>query len=143
MALHRYRTRYGTVLKADGCRDDYPNIKTVTIGSGRRAETYTLQAPAIRSLRVVAARLGGPWRPRAVKVTGTIRSCEYQAQLYAQDSSRYAHPASTLHTHGLAIDVDTNFLRAHPEVKRMLLNHGWNQSRPVDEPWHFSFRLTA
>lgn len=134
----KYKTRYGTVFHSERCKDDWSNIREVTLGPGA---TYKLQRPAIKSLRAVASDLGGPWSAKPVRVTGTWRSCEYQASLYAKDSSRYANPNSTLHTQGLAIDVHTGYLNA--KVRDSLLKHGWHQSRPVDEPWHFSFRLTA
>jgi hypothetical protein len=145
--IERFRTRYGTVFHSSTCKDDWPNLATVTLVNNvvtrRKQEgaTYTLQSPAIKSLRAVARDLGGPWRPQPVRVTGTIRACETQAALYASDSSRYAHPNVTLHTQGLAIDVNTNFL--DERIRKSLLAHGWHQSRPDDEPWHFSYKLTA
>ena len=146
MSITTYETRYGTVFHSSVCKDDFQNVVTKTVkrrGPGGYSVTYRLQAPAIASLRAVAKDIGGPFRQLPVKVTGTSRTCAYQASLYAKDPSRYASPNSTLHTQGLAIDVDTNFLHDHPEAKASLLAHGWNQSRPVDEPWHFSFRLKA
>lgn len=146
MAIHRYKTRYGTIFHADRCKDDFGNIITArikgrTFTGNKVTATYTLQRPAIRSLRAVARDLGSALRPRPVIVTGTIRACETQAALYKSDPNRYAHPNSTLHTQGLAIDVHTGHL--NNKVRESLLRHGWHQSRPVDEPWHFSFRLTA
>lgn len=136
--MAKYMTRYGVVFHSSTCKDNWDNIKEVTLGPGA---TYKLQRPAIRSLRAVAKDLGGPWKLAPVEVTGTWRSCELQASLYASDHNRYAHPNSTLHTQGLAIDVNTNHLT--PKVKQSLLKHGWKQARPDDEPWHFSFRLSA
>ena len=138
--MEKYRTRYGTVYHSPVCKDDWDNIKTFSF-EGVTGATYTLQRPAIRSLRAVARDLGGPWKPAPVIVTGTIRSCAQQAALYAMDPSRYANPNATLHTQGLAIDVHTGHL--NDKIRKSLLAHGWHQSRPDDEPWHFSFRLTA
>jgi len=146
MSIHTYGTRFGDIYHSDVCKDDFANITTKTVkrrGKGGYSATYTLQAPAIASLRAVAKDLGGPFRQLPVKVTGTIRTCAYQMQLWLSDPNRYAHPNVTLHTQGLAIDVDMNWLNAHPEAKASLLAHGWHQSRPDDEPWHFSYRLTA
>jgi hypothetical protein len=134
----KYPTRYGVVNHSSICKDDWDNIQTIRMGPSAE---YKLQISAIRSLRAVAKDVGGPWQPKPVRVTGTWRSCAYQWQLYRSDPSRYAHPNTTLHTQGLAIDVHTDFLTQ--EVKQSLLSHGWKQARPTDEPWHFSFRLKA
>lgn len=146
MSITKYDTRYGPVFHSSVCKDDFENVVTKSltrIGKGGYTATYTLQRPAFRSLKAVARDLGGPFRILPVRVTGTSRTCAYQASLYAKDPNRYAHPNSTLHTQGLAIDVDMNWLNAHPKAKASLLAHGWHQSRPDDEPWHFSYRLTA
>jgi hypothetical protein len=83
-----------------------------------------------------------------VQVTGTSRSCELQAQLYASDRSRYAPPSVGLHTQGLAIDVDTNWQQALDgptewKFKQAMKAAGWTQTRPDDEPWHWSYGWTA
>ena len=87
---------------------------------------------------------------RPIILTGSIRSCETAKRLYfsaenqariaAGDGSRYARPESTLHPHGLAIDVDTRFLNS--TIHDLLFKFGWRQSRPKDEPWHFSYTGT-
>jgi hypothetical protein len=145
MAIHEYKTRYGTIYRADGCKDDYANMVTrPDVRQGGRVRPYThmtLQKPAMDSIRAVEKDLGGPWQVERIRVTGSIRTCELQSALYASNHTRYAHPSKTLHTHGLAIDVHTGFL--NERVRKSLLAHGWHQSRPDDEPWHFSFRLTA
>ena len=146
MTITRAGTRYGDVFRSSVCKDDFSNMITKTVkrrGKGGYSVRYTLQKPAVTSLRAVARELGGPFRQMPVKVTGTSRTCEYQAALYAKDPHRYASPNGTLHTQGLAIDVDMNFLAKFPQTKRLLLEHGWHQSRPDDEPWHFSFRFIA
>lgn len=146
MAIHRYRTPYGVVRHSDTCKDDFKNMKTVVrLRAGTRKEVpytrMTLQEPAILSIRAVEKKLSKPWRKFYVRVTGSNRSCAYQAALYATDKDRYAHPDKTLHTQGLAIDVHTGYLSE--KLRKALLEEGWNQSRPVDEPWHFSYKLTA
>lgn len=145
MAVERYDTKYGTVYHRPTCKDDWKNIKTVVSrrkdGSEVPYTKLTLQEPAIKSIRAVEKKLSRPWKKYFVRVTGTIRTCELQASLYASDPQRYAPPNSGLHTHGLAIDVHTGYLSR--KLKKALLADGWHQSRPVDEPWHFSFRLTA
>lgn len=145
MAVERINTKYGTIFHRPTCKDDWKNIverhRERKDGTLVPYTTLTLQEPAILSIRAVERELSRPWKKFYVRVTGTIRSCEYQAALYATDPKRYAHPNSTLHTHGLAIDVHTAYLTE--KLRRALIKHGWEQSRPVDEPWHFSFKLKA
>lgn len=133
MAIERYFTKYGVVYHQPQCKSDWKNI----VERDRNGYTLKLQQPAMRSFRSAEEKLG-----REIKLTGSWRSCSLQAQLYQSDTSRYAHPDKTLHTHGLAIDVST----AQPDqqrIRELLLARGWHQSRPDDEPWHYSFRLTA
>jgi hypothetical protein len=73
-------------------------------------------------------------------LAGTNRTCATQWRLYRENSKRYAHPNSTGHTRGIAIDVSqaqTNLTI----IDRALLAEGWHRARP-DEPWHFSYYLT-
>lgn len=88
---------------------------------------------------------------RPIILTGSIRSCAVATALYFSEenqrrirqtgSSRFARPEVTLHPHGLAIDVHTGFLNS--TIRGILLDRDWKQSRPNDEPWHFSFHLTG
>jgi hypothetical protein len=78
---------------------------------------------------------------RSILLTGSWRSCELQAQLYAGDSKRFASPNGTLHTQGLAIDVSTampDFDKAHAALAHV----GWTRARS-DEPWHHSWGFNA
>jgi hypothetical protein len=155
MAVESRVTEYGKVYRlVGGCKDNWDNIITATIGGQYSigSETYTLQKPAVDSLRWVASEIGqwGPFRfrKRVVLVTGTIRTCERQAALYASDPSRYAPPSVGLHTQGLAIDVDMNWYTALSDklkgrFRTAMRAAGWTQSRPTDEPWHWSFGWTA
>ena len=150
------QTKFGRVWRlVGGCKDNWSNVETATVG-GKFAvggpETYRLQHPAVESLRWVAKEIGavGPFkvRSRPVRVTGSARSCSLQASLYAQDPGRYAAPWVGLHTQALAIDVDTNWQLALDnktewKFKRAMREAGWTQSRPEDEPWHWSFGWTA
>lgn len=156
MALEVKETKYGKVFRlVGGCRDDWKNIVTMTVG-GQYAiggpETYTLQEPAILSLKAVAKACGalGPFRfrSRPVHVTGSLRTCARQAELYASDPNRYAPPSVGLHTQGLAIDVDTIWQgklsdKQNAAFRKAMLANGWTQSRPSDEPWHWSYGWTA
>lgn len=146
--METYKTRFGVVFHSDSCKDDWKNIRTTVRKRGlpgNRKEvpftTLTLQGPAIDSIRAVEKELSRPWKAFYVRATGTIRTCEQQMALWLSDKERFAHPNSTLHTQGLAIDIHTSFL--DERLRKSMLAHGWHQSRPDDEPWHFSFRLTA
>ena len=134
-----YKTRYGPVYHREKCKSDWRNI--VTVDHKKPWTRYTLQRPAVKSLHAVARDLGSFWKPQWVRVTGTHRTCSFQLSKWREDPSRFASPNGTLHTHGLAIDVHTGFL--NEKIRKSLLRHGWHQSRPDDEPWHFSFRLKA
>ncbi len=145
MAVEEYTSKYGTVYRCVGCcKDDWKNIRKSSyyrkqsglVRLAPRDVDVTLQKPALDSLRAVEEKLS-----RQIYVTGSLRTCELQHDLYASDPKRYASPLVGVHCQGLAIDVHTGHL---DEVLRStLLHHGWNQSRPTDEPWHFSFRVTA
>jgi hypothetical protein len=143
MAVKTYFSKYGRVFHSTTCKDDFKNIKTRPPFDGEPNTGVTLQASALRSLRAVERSLGGPFKPRHIRVTGSIRSCEQQYALWRTDPGRFAHPDTTLHTQGLAIDVYNTPDSLNNKVRKALLAHGWHQSRPDDEPWHFSFRLTA
>lgn len=144
--MPRIKTKYGEIRHRETCKSDWSNIKCVV---SKRAITKVpvkftsmcLQEPAIKSIRAVEAELSKPWSPFRVRVTGSLRTCELQRQLYASDPNRYAPPNAGLHTHGLAIDVHTKYLS--DKLRRALIKHGWKQSRPQDEPWHFSYHLSA
>jgi hypothetical protein len=135
-------TPYGPVHHGGACDDSYPNIETYEQQPIKRFDppTVKLQGPAIKALRAAErayAKRTRPWmRKRTIPTTGSWRSCAFQTAQYASDSQRFAHPDTTLHTRGLAIDVDTRYL--NETVKKVLRRHGWTQARPVDEPWHFS-----
>lgn len=166
-----YDTKYGEIRRDEGvCRDDYKRLVTYVQPGGR---VIVLQRAAMRSFQRSEEAYGQKvWVPgmptkvtqridpevwgttrvgartfRPIHLTGSIRSCETAWKLYALNGkngnpiNRYAHPSVTLHPHGLAIDVDTGWLSRM--VRTILLNHGWNQSRPTSEPWHFSFFLAA
>lgn len=140
-------TAHGRIYRLEGgCRDDWANIVTSRwyrkpsglIRRKRRRNPITLQRPAIESWKAAEAQLG-----REIVVTGSIRTCELQAQLYASDQSRYAPPWVGLHTQGLAADVTTEDPYLTTTTRKALEAHGWSQARPEDEPWHFSMGWTA
>ena len=133
MAIYRKLTRWGLVFRNTVCKSDWSNI----VEKDRDGYTLKLQKPAMRSYRAAEASLG-----REIKLTGSWRSCSLQAQLYQSDTQRYAHPNTTLHTQGLAIDVSTA-QRDLDKIRGALKKRGWTQSRPTDEPWHYSFGWTA
>lgn len=131
-----FETEFGQIRCGGDCRDDSDYDRIVAF-QNRGGQILHLQKAATRSLEKVESMLKYP-----VTVTGSNRSCEYQAQLYASDSNRFAHPAKTAHTRGLAIDVSTALPKTkQAAIRKKLLANGWHQSRPTDEPWHYSFGI--
>jgi hypothetical protein len=158
MAIQRIQTKYGPIFKAEQCKDDYENLVSYDQGGGK--SIITLQGPAIKSLKDAELALyrrlhpvKARWRKRRGKepgrefilvLPGSKRSCSLQASLHARDPNRFAAPNVGLHTHGLAIDVSQAQKRRKLTLTyRVLAARGWNKSRPIDEPWHMSFHLTA
>jgi len=151
MAVETYHTKFGDVYRlVGGCKDDYSNIVTSRtyrkesgiVRTRPRTVAITAQRPLIKALRVVEAHLD-----QEVVVTGSMRTCELQAALYRKDPSRYAPPSVGVHCQGLAIDVNTTWRAAlsdkqEAEFVKLMKQVGFNQARP-DEPWHFSFEVTA
>lgn len=144
-----YMTKYGIVYHSSVCKDNWSNI--IVVQKYRkpngdlidRPKELKMQRAAIKSLKAVEDKLG-----QQVKTTGSWRSCSEQWALYRSDSSRFAHPNTTLHTQGLAIDVNMVWRGelTNAEVNRfedLMRKHGWKQARPDDEPWHWSFKLKA
>lgn len=134
-------------LAGGPCRDDYDNIEIYDQPGLPGHAPVELQRPAMKAFKEAErrwARLTRPWR-RGSKIRpielipGTTRSCAYQAELYRRDPARYAPPEVGLHPRRLAIDV-----RSRSRIlKRILRRLGWRQARPSDEPWHWSYWLTA
>ncbi len=148
----RIATPYGFIRYGGPCRDDYRSLVVYDQGGGntvlelQRPAMMAFQAAEVRYARrsgwtkVRIKRNGGRGRPIKV-LPGTNRSCETQARLYASDRNRYASPAITGHTRGLAIDVD----QSQPNLDKVnaaLRAEGWTQTRPDDEPWHWSYGVT-
>lgn len=147
MAIESKETRFGKVFRLNGgCKDDWKTIATSryyrkTSGLIRRRlrrVPITMQKPALDALRRAEERAG-----TEITVTGSSRSCEFQAALHARDSARYAAPSVGLHCQALAIDQNMENQTHSPETKEALLHVGFTQSRPSDEPWHWSFGWTA
>jgi hypothetical protein len=147
MPLETKSTKYGKVFRLEGgCKDDWDNIVTARyyrkpsglIRRRLRRVPITMQKPAIEALRVAEAALA-----REIVVTGSLRTCELQAKLYASDRARFAPNTVGLHCQGLAIDVSTNDPELKTKVRKALLAVGFTQTRVDDEPWHFSYGWTA
>lgn len=151
--MTRVQTRYGDIFAPEGgCADDYPNISMAD--QDRNQGPVKLQDPAMRSFHAAERRLYELLHPiksrlpkykhrvQTIHLTGSWRSCAYQTELWRSDPNRYADPATTLHPRGLAIDVSTG-MRWQRLIHRVLFSHGWRQSRPDDEPWHYSYHFTA
>lgn len=141
-----YKTRYGPIYYGGVCKDNYPNM-TLYDQPPKGGNPVKLQAAAIRAFKEaqkdLAHRLG--WESARIKktggkmiaLTGSWRSCAYQAELYRRDPRRYASPNGTGHTRGIAIDVSMN--QAYLEkIWASLRKIGWEHARP-DEPWHWSW----
>jgi hypothetical protein len=145
--MSTYKTKYGPIYyDSSACRDSYPNINLYD-QPPRGGTPLKLQAAAIRAFKeaekLYAKRSG--WSAERIKkhggrrigCTGTWRSCEFQAELYRSDPRRYASPAGTGHTRGIAIDVSM----AQPNLEKIwgcFRAVGWEHARP-DEPWHWSW----
>ena len=127
---------YGKIRCGGVCRDDYARIKTIT-DPPRSGRIVTLQQAALLAFRDAEAAVGF-----TIEVTGTMRSCAYQAHLYASDPHRFAAPNTTAHCRGLAIDVSQSMSKTKLKaIGRALKARRWYQARPVDEPWHYSFGI--
>jgi hypothetical protein len=158
MTGNRINTEYGVIYRSEQCRDDWRNIETYDQQGGH--SLITLQKPAILSLKAAeqtlyrrlhpidAERRKRRGKPPGVEpiivLPGSKRTCELQASLYAKDPQRYAPPNAGVHTHGLAIDVSQAQRRRKLNLTyKVLAGHGWTRTRPDDEPWHWSFGVTA
>jgi sortase A len=105
------------------------------IGGGLyRMGRVTLAGPAMDAFLRAQRILG-----MEIQITDSFRSHAQQAAAYAAKPGWVAPPGHSLHEKGLAIDVHTGFLAAHPEVRDALYAAGWRQFDPYREPWHFSF----
>lgn len=91
----------------------------------------TLEPSALAAYKTASLKLGGP-----IPLTGSYRSFATQAGLFATNKDRYASPYASYHVKGEAIDVRMPVTSAQ---RAALLAAGWCQSRPSDEPWHFSY----
>lgn len=140
-------TKYGRIFRLDGgCKDDWANIVTSRwyrkpsgiIRRRLRRNPITLQKPAMDAWRAAEKQLG-----HEIVVTGSSRTCELQAKLYASDHNRYAPPSVGLHCQALACDASTEDPNLKTSTRKALEGHGWHQARPDDEPWHFSYGWTA
>lgn len=141
------QTPTGVIHYGGVCRDNYENI-TLYDQPPPGGAPIKLQQAALRAFRNAERDFAPRWskkrkrQGRPIRLTGSWRSCAYQRELYHRDSHRYAHPDTSAHTRGLAIDVSTAQPRQR-RIKRVLRKHGWKQVRPDDEPWHWSYWITS
>lgn len=136
-----YDTHWGTIHRTIECKDDWDNI---VIYHQDNQRIVKLQKPAILSFKEQEKRVGTHINKpnHIIRLTGEgWRSCALQRELHNSDPARFADPNGSLHTQGLAIDLDTND-PYFEDNKRALLNHGWHFPRP-DEIWHVSFRISG
>jgi len=135
------KTKYGVIHHGGPCKDDYENI-TGYDQPGTGAPAVRLQGPAMRAFKAAEKRASRSGKP--IILTGSSRSCETQWKLWRSDPNRFAHPDTSLHCRALAIDVSTGQGRFRLwRIKKALTAEGWNRVRPDDEPWHWSYVLTA
>jgi len=149
----KIKTPYGYIRYGGPCRDDYRSLVVYDQGGGNTV--LSLQRPAMTAFKAAEVRYArrSAWTSARIKknggrpikvLPGTNRSCATQAALYAMNTPtnrRYASPAITGHTRGLAIDVD----QSQPNLDKIhaaLCAEGWTQTRPVDEKWHYSYGVT-
>lgn len=146
MAVETYETRYGPIYRlVGGCKDDWQNIdvskwyrKPSGIIRWRRRRVYLrMQRPALKAFKDAESRVG-----HEITVTGTLRTCALQQELYARDSNRYAPPSVGVHTQGLAVDVSTDQPDFGTKIHKALIACQFKQARP-DEDWHYSMYVTA
>lgn len=132
--------RWGKIRCGGPCKDDYANIETYVQNSQYHVR---LQEPAIRSLKAAEREIHNNDLGAHILTTGSWRSCDFQAQLYASDPKRYAPPDVCGHVRGLNIDVsmdqDAKKLAA---IHTALTKRWWFQPRN-DEPWHYSFGISV
>jgi hypothetical protein len=144
------KTPYGVIHYGGACRDDYGNL-VIYDQPPKGGSPVKLQAPAMRAFKAAERRYARAcgWSEARIKreggrpipLSGSWRSCAYQRELYESDRNRYASPDGTMHTRGLAVDVSTGAPN-QDKIRRALKNEGWHQARS-DEPWHYSFSVSA
>lgn len=99
-----------------------------------------LDKAAAASKARIDAKLGYP--VPASSANDAYRPYSVQAAGYASGDTiggkpRYASPEKGLHVVGLAFDIHADYNK--PEVYEAFRQEGWHQTRPVDEPWHWSY----
>jgi hypothetical protein len=127
--------KWGEIRCGGPCRDDYARI---TVDGRPNGEGYVkLQQAGMKAFHDAEQACGF-----VIQLTGSFRLCATQESLYSQDPSRYAAPATSGHCRGLAIDVSTTYgWWKTRKIKRALADRRWYQTRPQDEPWHWSFGI--
>lgn len=132
--------KWGNIRLGGACKDDYARIIVYEQDGQHYLKLQRAAIESIKAVEVILADKGFKQHP-FVYVTGHgWRACSDQAALYATSHTRYAPPSSSIHCRGLAIDVDMNQdAKKRKVIRNELLARHWFQSRPSDEPWHYSF----
>lgn len=146
-----YQTKYGPIYYDQSGNDHRPNIVDFVPKFPKRHSAVKFQEAAFEAFqeaerrygRYFAKKNGWVWNrlARAIPVSGTWRSFNYQLDLYRQDPSRYAIPWVSGHVQAVAVDVDTT----NPDFEKqreILRGVGWEQVR-ADEPWHWSWGVNV
>jgi hypothetical protein len=135
------KTKYGIIHVSDpGPYQKYPNIN---LYKQTKTRNIVLQGPAIRAFKAAEERVAKPGK-KHILITGEgYRDYWLQRSLWLSDPGRYANPDSSMHTEGLAVDVDQNQGSGRlANIKKALVAEGWHQS-VAGEPWHFSFKVVG
>jgi LAS superfamily LD-carboxypeptidase LdcB len=87
----------------------------------------------LRNLKAMAAEYGEQ-TGKSININSGFRSYEKQAALYRQNPSKAAKPGTSLHEHGLALDIQSEDLNA---LEKLGLMRKYGFTRPVGgELWH-------
>lgn len=110
-----------------------PAAPSNLIGLGQAGQRLT--APAASAFKNAENRFG-----QQIWVTDSYRDWATQERGFRSNPNRFVAPQYSAHVRGEAIDVDSSRHNlADPQLKSALTGAGFCQSRPSDEPWHYSF----
>lgn len=110
-----------------------PSAGQQFLSLGKGVKLDGLNPELSRNLKMMAAEYG-QMTGKSIPVTSGSRTFEEQSALYKSDPSKAARPGTSLHEHGLAIDVDPATL---DELDKLGLMRKYGFTRPVGgEKWH-------
>lgn len=122
----------GPIPVASGAIAD-PSQGDQFITLGKDVSLNGVNPQLLRNLRGMAAEYG-QLTGKTITVNSGFRSQDQQAALYRRDPSKAAKPGTSLHEHGLALDIQSADLNALEELG-LMRKYGF--TRPIgSEPWH-------